>query len=184
MTFFKHTGQDGDTLVEVLLAISILSIVVIGSMRVMNAGQNLALSGIEHTTVQAALNSQLSIMRYLRDEYIRANNKPITPAANDWQTVASSSYFVSDDINSSPCNGRRNAFWISDNLGSASPDSQIEINSYHGGAASDIPSPGDGVWLEVQQTDNYIDIVAKACWTSVGSGPNQEAKSTERLFLP
>ncbi len=179
--------ERGDTLVEVLIAVAILSLVVVGALQVMSAGQAVALNGVERTQVQSILSSQLNLIRYFRDEYIRADNQPTTPAAQDWAAVVGR--FAGSTINPSPCSGAvRNGFYIAENYAAAAPVGQFTMTPYTYSAANGVPALGNGVWVEAQQviagSSSFVDFVAKACWDPVGSGTKQESKIVMRLAVP
>lgn len=186
MRRLRHSSRTerGDTVVEVLIAIAILSLVIVGALRVMSAGQATAYNAVERTQVQALLSSQLSLVRYMRDEYIRAGNASTTPAAADWNTVVGR--FDAATIDNDPCSGSvRSGFYITEDY-TAAPASQHVISNYSYSAATGAPGAGNGVWLEAQQVPagNFVDVVAKACWSPAGSNVSQQSKIVSRLAIP
>ena len=55
--------ENGDTLVEVLIATTILATAVVAGLGIMNFGFGAVLNSIERTQVQAEITSQLSMAR-------------------------------------------------------------------------------------------------------------------------
>ena len=181
-------GRDsGDTLVEVLIATTILATAVVAGLGIMNYGFGAVLNSIERTQVQAEITSQLSMARYARDEFVRARGSVSGGgAAQDWSDIMA-------NADTAP----------SANVCTASGDPSPAANAFHlvqdatGGvrrvpgsptATSTTPTAGDGLWLEAVKVTtpsdvNYIDIYAKACWQPSAGTINQESKSVTRLFV-
>lgn len=89
-----RSKQAGDTLIEVLLAVTIFSVVAVGVMTVMNKGTNTAQRALEITLVRQQIDSQADALRAIHQAYTTANDATTRAA---WDAVAgpdSSSYIV------------------------------------------------------------------------------------------
>jgi len=74
-------NQRGDTLVEVLMAIVVLAMVIVGAITVMSRGLKASQLAVERTQVRLEVNSQLEMLRYLRDGYA---SDPNSQAGQTW----------------------------------------------------------------------------------------------------
>ncbi len=177
--------ESGDTLVEVLIATAVLAAAVVGGLGIMNFGFGLILNSIERTQVQAGINSQLSLIQYARDAYVRADRDgTVAGGPAVWQAVldnATSSYSkdVCTGVGVPATNSGRNPFYIKD-----------DGTAYQAGVpatATSAPTAGSGLWVEAVRpsvTTNYIDFYVKACWQPSAGTTNQESRSAMRLYVP
>ncbi len=178
--------ESGDTLVEVLIAITILGAAAVAGLGIMNFGFGAILNSIERTQVQASINSQLSLLQYARDAYVQAG-RPATPAeggAKIWQdimlnmTTANYSKDVCKSDASPNTNTGRKPFYIKEN-----GTDQVPLTTFP--AANGVPTLGNGLWVEAVRpsaSTNYIDFYVKACWQPVAGSTNQESRSVMRLY--
>lgn len=60
-------GQRGDTIIEVMLAVTVFSLLAIGTMTIMNSGIALAQRSLELTLVRQQIDSQAEMLRYVHD---------------------------------------------------------------------------------------------------------------------
>lgn len=178
------TGEGGDTLVEVLIATTILSAAIVGGLGAMNLGFGVILNSTERTQVQANVNSQLSLIQYSRDAYVRANrdgNVAGGPAIWQWilgHTNASYESGVCDSDGAPTINTARNPFYIDDTTLTS-----VQITSVT--TPDTVATAGDGLWVEAVRptpTTNYIDFYVKACWQPAAGSTNQESRSVIRLY--
>lgn len=176
--------ESGDTLVEVLIAIAILAMAVVGGLGVMNFGFGVVLNAVGRTEVQAAVSSQLSLIQYSRDAYARnGRNGTIPGGAAVWEaikgkvTTTYSSNVCNDDA--SPATGSLNEpFYVKEDGNAPLGEAPTKANGY--------ASAGNGLWVEAVQPPgaNYIDFYVKACWEPVAGSNNEESRSTMRLYAP
>jgi len=180
--------ERGDTLIEVLVAITVLSAVIVGGLWIMNFGYSIANNAVERTQVQATMNGQLALISYARDAYLRANQQPTDAGSQMWQAI--SAKIVNGAGNNNPhCNGTapapgNNSFYLNDNLASLGTASVV---NYSGAAATTLAAPGAGMWVEARRAGGsipYVDFYVKACWQAIGSAPQQEARTVMRLYVP
>lgn len=62
--------ERGDTIIEVLLAITIFSLLAVGAIAVMNQGTNSAQRALEITQVRQQIDAQAEALRYVHQNYI------------------------------------------------------------------------------------------------------------------
>jgi prepilin-type N-terminal cleavage/methylation domain-containing protein len=190
----KRTAERGDTLVEVLMAMVILSMIIVGAFTMMSRGLSATQTSVEHTQVRMQLNAQSDMLRYLRDSYVNA--KAIgavsgTPAATKWSALISDPTIVNTtSINyDTTCAPQKKAFYISKQF---SPDTAITYTVYNAGSIpntySQIRPDGvsEGLWIEAVASTNaspsYVDFVIRACWTATGIGGQQRSGTVVRLY--
>lgn len=71
----------GDTLIEVLIAFTVFSLLTVGAMMVMNQGSAMAERSVQISTVRQEINSQAEALRFLHDSYIAVYQPGTTPAS-------------------------------------------------------------------------------------------------------
>lgn len=173
--------QRGDTLVEVLMAIVIISVVIVGAMTMMSRGLAAAQIALEHSQVRLSINSQIEMLRYARDTYLR---NPTDPSALQWRAIATGGNADPITYNDSCIvTGTKNGFYMTKNA------TQITQNSYTVNNPATVATPGSGMWIEtVLSTPGvkpaYIDFVVRACWTGAGAAGKQQTVTAMRLYDP
>lgn len=83
----RRTRQKGDTLIEVMVAFGVFSLVAIGALTVMNQGTALSQRTLELTTVRDEINGQAEALRFLHDSYVanyQPGSPPTTGPAAEW----------------------------------------------------------------------------------------------------
>ena len=91
----RHVGR-GDTMIEVLLAVTIFSIVAVTGLTIMNQGSAAAQRSLEVTLVRNEMEAQATALRYMYDAalaqkssagYDPASVSDTSTAAGRWQQV-------------------------------------------------------------------------------------------------
>jgi prepilin-type N-terminal cleavage/methylation domain-containing protein len=72
MLAFGRFSQKGDTLIEVLFAVTVFSLVAVGSLSIMNQGTTVAQRSLETTLVRQEIDAQAETLRFVHDSYIAA----------------------------------------------------------------------------------------------------------------
>lgn len=163
----------GDTLVEVLFAVTVFSMVAVGALAIMNQGTNISQRSLETTLVRQEIDAQAETLRFLHDSYVAAyregqssevSGTPDTPF-EQWQSMlgsikdtnaASASDFGAtaascpDPPNGSFILDSRNAVFVA-----PSEDVLIEADTY---AKLEYDSGGvldtsKGLWIEAIRSD-------------------------------
>ena len=178
--------QRGDTLVEVLMAIVVLSIVIVGAITVMSRGLKASQLAVEHTQVRLQINSQQQMLRYLRDSYI---NDTTSAAGQTWAGLFTGSPLYADtaasnynDTTCTPTSGK-NSFYLTQSGGVVTAN---QFNSSSKPATHALP--GQGLWIEMTRSaavsPAYVDILFRACWSGFGDSADQQAVTVIRLYDP
>jgi prepilin-type N-terminal cleavage/methylation domain-containing protein len=205
-------SQRGDTLIEVLLSITVLAVLITISSAVMTRGLGTALNSLDKTNVDSIINGQVAILRNIQARAAAGTDvvswdkvKKLTADNNTsgnglyYADTASSSGHLGT-ANTDGCTpgiaGYENALFYFD---PSSDDVFTPVKYFPSGLQSNsltrqgtVPKPGDGIWIEGYKdfSSNNADVYTfyvKACWASVYSTsvnvPNQ-AKTSVRLYEP
>lgn len=178
------SNQRGDTLVEVLMAIVIMSVVIVGAITMTSRGLGAAQIALEHTQVRTSINSQIELLQYLRDEYVR-NDQSANAAV--WRSIVidnnqtNSTYNETCEVTPGKESG---AFYLS------RTGVTITKQAFNPSLKpATIAEPGTGMWIEAKKSPNaiqpgYIDFVVRSCWQASGSGGEQRVVTAIRLYDP
>jgi type II secretory pathway pseudopilin PulG len=169
-------SQAGDTLIEVLFAFSVLSLVIVGALTIMNQGSIASQRALETTLVRDEVDSQATAIRFLHDAYT-AQFKP--NATYDPATAAGQWALMSQSL------------------------SATAASSF--GTAATCPTPPSGsfiidpthaqwIWVEAirspisadvnKKNTRYIDFHIYACWDGPGQGLPMTIGTIVRLYEP
>lgn len=178
--------QAGDTLVEVLMAIVVLSMVIVGAITLMARGLKASQLAVEHTQVRLQINAQAEMLRYLRDAYIA---DPSSTAGQRWSSLFSGSPLYADSTASTyddtACNvsSGKTGFYL------AQAGGNVTINQFDPGITpATHAQPGQGLWIEMTRSTGispaYVDILFRACWSGIGDSADQQSVTVIRLYDP
>ena len=207
----KNKSQTGDTLIEVLLAMGVLSILITLSYAVMTRGFSLVQSSLDRTNTQALINGQASMLRAAHDMAIDGVNpvywneikakvpteattpSPYISAATEAGAVGKQ---VGDGCSSSFTNYTSWNFYFdlyrTDGQNPLHPKTLgYNIASPSLLRVGTMPKAGDGLWIEghtytqASTKKKLYVFYIKSCWvspyTTQGSTNSQE-KTTVRLY--
>lgn len=118
----KRVFERGDTLIEVLFAISVFSFVVVGSLAIMNQGTAAAQRSVEITLVREQIDAQAETLRFLHSSYVNRyqsggiefdttdrdpiTNQLITSPAEEWYKLkqyVDTADLAADDYDNTSC---------------------------------------------------------------------------------
>jgi len=198
--------SNGDTMIEVLFAVTIFSMVAVGGLTIMNQGAASAQRSLEVTLVRQEIDAQAEALRILYEEII---TQRITggAASPEWRDIttgslskASASVFPSSMIdatgscrNPADSGGVGVAFIMSKN---ATP---VKLISGTNGRAASVYSQvrydasgsnpiAEGIWIEAERhanaTGGYTDFHIRACWSTVGQAQPITLGTIVRLYEP
>jgi prepilin-type N-terminal cleavage/methylation domain-containing protein len=178
--------QRGDTLVEVLMAIVVLSIVIVGAITVMSRGLKASELSVERTQVRFQINAQTELLKYLRDGYA---SDPSSAPGQRWlslfsgtPTYANTTPTVYNDVVCGVTSGKI-GFYLTQTAGVVSA---TQFDFANKPATHAIP--GQGLWIEMTRSSGispaYVDVVFRACWSAIGDSADQQAVTTLRLYDP
>ena len=202
--------QRGDTLIEVLFAFSVFSLVAVGSLTIMNEGTNVSERALEINLVRSQLNAQAEALRFLHDSYTNtyqpglafdptASNK--TPA---WQWQAMEADIINTAATSatdlggvSACPTPPSGSFIMDTQAgtyvSQASMAFTQATTYAQVQYSNGPKP-QGIWIEAVRSDpnnktgqqnlGYVDFHILACWPGLGTTIPMTLGTIVRLYEP
>lgn len=178
-------NQRGDTLIEVLLSMAILSLIIVGGNALMNFGMKNAITATEHTQVRNLIVGQAELLRYLRDNAEEGSNDRVSSA---WQEVTEKSS-GGNPSRVDRCAPRSNSFYLTASYGSGAGLPDITVRDYTGSAPgfSNIPYafPGEGLWIEGIErqgsAQDYTDFHIRGCWAGTGTSVEQKVNTVLRL---
>ena len=182
----KQGAARGDTLVEVLMAIVILSMVIVGAITVMSRGLKASQLAVEHTQVRLQINAQEEMLRYLRDGY---SSDPTGTAGQAWASLFSGSPLyastTASNYNDTACNvtSGKTGFYLTQTGG------VVNVNQFNPALKpAAYALPGQGMWIEMTRSTGvspaYVDVLLRACWSGIGDSADQQAVTAIRLYDP
>ena len=177
-----YRNEHGDTLVEVLLATVVISIVIAGAFAISRRAAQINQAAYEKTEVSHQLTEYAELIRESRNV---ARNSP------GWQKLLSYSDATPVAVTDCSSSGARSAFIINDAFNGGTPINPSEASFFIDYDRSTTPQadtyPNDlfEVWGEVLETtavgSNYVDIYLRACWEGIGSETEQRSAIVLRL---
>ena len=203
--------QKGDTIVEVLFAITVFAMVAVGSLAIMNQGIATAQRSLEITLVRQQIDAQAEAIRYIHEAYVAAYQRggaAPTGIAAEWRKMADKatgkgangpSEFGAVAGEACPSttpgekpfllNARTASLWgttppmVAPPGGSLPPFAQIIYND-----DSSINTTY-GLWVEaipsvVGDGPGFVDFHIRACWQSAGSSAPVTLGTIVRLYEP
>lgn len=205
MFAFSHKTR-GDTLIEVLFAISIFSLVAVGGLSIMNQGTSTTQRALEITLVRNEIDAQAEVLRYLNASYIAEYETGLasyTGAAAQWYDITDNQHITGSvfaSTNKSICEKPSSAFnpFILDTVkaeikkspayfADASTHSQVRYSD------SGVFESAEGIWIQAvksvlatgnESATGYIDFHINACWNSIGQTIPMTIGTIVRLYEP
>jgi len=196
----KRHLQSGDTIIEVLIAVTVFSLVAVGSLTIMNRATNTAQQAIEITLVRQQVDAQVEALRAAHQAYSRFT----TDAARDnsvWKSLKATS------INTIPANAscpsddalRNNQAFIMNpqqaTIMTADEGAVLSMNDQNAPVFPQVINDkatgklaGYGLWIERHPvsggfTPAAYDFRVRACWYGSGTGDTPMAlETTVRLY--
>lgn len=188
----SNIKQRGDTLVEVLVAIAVMTSVTVGVLSILNRGIGQVQDAGERTSVRAIVSEQIELLNYFRDVYsqtvAQGGNTGVYPAAV-WRDIASRAASGNPITDPGLCSvgaSGSEAFYLVYNATTAQYEVQpLDANKE---IAAALPSPNNGFWIDSKEyrpggtSVPYIDFTVKACWNPIAGGVTQNLSSAVRLY--
>lgn len=193
----------GDTLVEVLFAVTVFSMVAVGGLAIMNQGTAAAQRSLEISLVRSEIDAQAEALRFLNAAYIAGYQPGITSydlstPTGQWsriqQTVRGADFASFSD--SSVCEAPAGSFIIDTRRAQvvrqvdglfAHPQTFSQLR-YKSTSYTELESI-DGMWIEaISSPDSggsgYIDFHIRACWDALGQSVPASLGTIVRLHEP
>lgn len=202
-------SERGDTLIEVLFAVTVFALIVVTTLSIMNQGTATSQRSVEITTVRQQMDGQAEMLRFLHDSYIEAYTVgatyPATTNAGQYaralaqgakQVNASAFGSVKCDVSSlqdafilkaDSATGRITVVTRSDQGDVfAYPDTYARVGVQNGTFKS------QGIWIEAIKgdradataTNGYTDFHIRACWDAPGLATPMNLGTIVRLYEP
>lgn len=202
----KHRFSPGDTLIEVLFAVTVFSLVVVGSLSIMNQGSNATQHSLEITLVRQQIDAQAESLRFLHDSYVAAYQPNVTytgPAAQ-WSAMLTSlkttpitSATTFQGVSTTCPTPQNGSFIINSNTALFLTSNNVTFAPATGFAQVDYtqsPVQAQGIWVEAvrsqvsadltQANAGFIDFHILACWPVNGSNVPATIGTIVRLYDP
>jgi type II secretory pathway pseudopilin PulG len=182
-----RNGKAGDTLIEVMFAITVFSLVIVSSLSIMNSGVATAQRSLEITLVRVQMDAQAESLRYIHDSYIAAYPNPVTgDPSGEWLNVTANQ--VAQATNFGNCEPPGQAFIINPLTEKVQPRSAIISSVQTFAQIRQLPSfSSEGLWVEaikLNAANKYIDFHIRACWSSQGLNAPMTLGTIVRLYEP
>lgn len=195
----------GDTIIEVLLAATIFSMVAVAGLTIMNQGSAAAQRSLEVTLVRHEMDAQAEALRLLYDESVAQRavvgaGGGSSSAVARWNEVlgrrvaaASSFSSMADDDGISCLTPPDRAFVVNTRTLSAltpvwqQPAVYSRVLYDAGGNAVER---AEGLWVEAVEggsatgTPGYTDFHIRACWSTIGQSQPVTLGTIVRLYEP
>lgn len=178
----------GDTLIELLLAVTIFSLASVATLAIMNRGIAISQHSLEVTTVRQQIDAQAEMIRYLRDTndpqwialksntWLATDIMPLSmtscPAATSVYTASRHGFFVTYTSLNFVINRADGAHY-----GAATTYAQIDYQN----------NKTQGVWVQIAKAEGAgqipaYDVYIHACWDSVSSNVPATLGTIVRLY--
>lgn len=198
-------AERGDTLIEVLFAVTIFSLIVVGALAIMNQGLAASQRALEISQVRDEIDGQADAIRFVHDSYVAVyekgmNGAGLTGPARQWHdliqgsSVAAASAFGSGSVTacttpparSFVMDTRAARYMASPTIFQAEPTTTSKL-VYTGSGAFDR---SEGLWVEAVRSQvngdatGYVDFHIRACWNAPGMGRPMTLGTIVRLYEP
>ena len=196
--------QRGDTLIEVLFAVTIFSAVAVGGLGIMNRGTLSAQRSLEVTLVRQQIDAQADALRLIHASYVAVYPTPVAgQLSGEWTRIVATS--VAQASTFGTCTPPGSAFVV--NTKTARVESRARIAAttstysqlrFAPTVPATIPSTttnvltqAEGIWVEAVRSDiiageasGTIDFHIRACWSSPGQNTPITLGTIVRLYEP
>jgi type II secretory pathway pseudopilin PulG len=190
----RRSQQTGDTLIEVLFAVTVFSLVAVGSLSIMNQGTATAQHSLETTLVREQIDAQAETLRFIHDSYIAAYPNVVAgEPSSRWTAIVAKSDSVVAASSFGTCTPPGNAFILNTKTAqlSASPlTSTVPTYSQLRYSTDTVLGAAEGIWIEavrsasVGGSSSSIDFHIRACWNSAQQATPMTLGTIVRLYEP
>ncbi|MDB5166891.1 MAG: exported protein of unknown function [Candidatus Saccharibacteria bacterium] len=204
----RITFSRGDTLIEVLFAVSVFSLVAVGGLAVMNQGSASSQRALEISLVRDQMNSQAETLRFLNSSYVTAFRAGTifanTTPAGQWVIMSTNikthpiATLSTLGVTSCPTSYAPGSFILNTQLATFADATHLQTaKTYAQLAYTGTTLTGSlGIWIEGvsynpitsgdpnQTSIGYIDFHIFACWDSPGQPVPVTLGTIVRLYEP
>jgi type II secretory pathway pseudopilin PulG len=191
--------QRGDTIIEVLFATTIFSLIAVGGLSLMNQGTAMAQRALEIGLVRQQVDAQADALRYLNRAYIADYGKR-GAATTSWNEViganaVGSAVNFNDIVINGKCqlpasNGRPFALDIEKLSANPLLAPNAEAATYAKVRYDTSPVSAEGIWIQAVRSNGddtkpgFYDFHIRACWQSPGQQAPMTIGTIVRLYEP
>ncbi len=194
-------GERGDTIIEVIFAITIFSFIAIMSLIIMNKGIATGERALEITLVRHQINAQAEALRYIHEARVVSPDSPHAEMWSDLTTTlgqpAASSYGASGGVCELPSTGYR-PFILNARTATMGPEPTVGPGTEGSPPypqviyRDDDPTVADtayGLWIESVPSSSvvarpFVDFHIRSCWYAPGSTLPMTIGTIVRLYDP
>lgn len=179
----------GDTIIEVLLAITVFSMVAVGAILMMNRGVAMSQRSLEITLVRQQIDAQAELLRYVHDQARQG-----VGYQSLWQSIVSGSLKEagsqqpSTRDNACPNTAPEGGFTLrtSGEAGSRTILKELNYRPADVYAQANQPNGSHGIAIQLTRVSgaNAYDAYVQGCWYSVGSSQPMSIETIVRLYDP
>lgn len=197
----------GDTLIEVLFAVSVFSLIVVTALSIMNQGTALAQRSLETTLVRQQVDSQADTLRFLHESYVQNYYSGITFTTTDAETSPAEEFYKivqhvrttgatsASEFGSTACGTPPNGSFVLNTKQaqlSTNPTLFRAPETYAQAVYSTdtVLTNSDGLWIEAVRSGasaantGSIDFHIRACWDAPGLEQPMNIGTIVRLYEP
>ena len=178
----------GDTLIEVLLAFSVFSMVMIVSIALINLGVARTQASLQVTMTRNAMDNQAEALRFLNNAYLADRS---AAEANIWRDIKGRAVSQRPSTNLNQCPSQtelQNGFFsrrfaIDEALNVIRRDGLFPARTF----ATINAGRAEGIWIEPvapAARSGYYDFYIYACWQAPGSNVPTTLGTIVRLYDP
>lgn len=191
-----RSKQRGDTIIEVLLAVTVFSLLAVGTMVIMNRGMAIAERSLEMTLVRQQIDGQADLIRYIHSQYAAKNEVFKTVWDGKIIPKIDSAHSSEGDLGRDRCPDSFPAgtFALRPPKTHSDP-AQFLVASYKPAEtyAKIVEDRGSyvshGIYVRMQRVQTAgassgtaYDVYINACWDSVDGGRPQTMGTIVRLY--
>lgn len=196
--------ERGDTIIEVMFAVTIFSMIAVGSLTIMNQSLSVAQRSLEITLVRQQMDAQAEALRFINQAYTanfqRGGPAP-TGVAAEWSTITAKAVGQASTFGDAvgvtcPATMPTGAFILNaqtarvwnqtpKSMADANPPPFSQVRYDGSGTITDAY----GIWIEAVRSGSvgqlgYVDFHIRTCWNSPGSSVVSTLGTIVRLYEP
>ena len=201
----RHQRESGDTIIEVLLAVTVFSMVAIGALTIMNQGVAAAQRSLEITLVRQQMDAQAEALRLLHGAYLAAPTSTTDPMVDKWRQIRDSIAQVDRsslvEFGALSADGRcltgsiDNAFVVDPVTLAINNDAGLVEAAETFAQLRHDPAgiqqvEAKGLWVQalrvarVENKPGYVDFHIRGCWDASGTSVPMTLGTIVRLYDP
>lgn len=173
--------QRGDTIIEVIMAVTIFSFVAVGTMTIMNKGVSAAQRSLEVTLVRQQLDAQAEMLRFVHD---RAK-EDVPSYVTLWQNVRTNVVSVPTqllDVNACPASVPSGFVFIPTGAGNIAMTTAYNSSPMTYAKVDSGVAYGVSVQLANVTDGAAYDAYIQACWSSPGLARPMTIGTITRIY--